>query len=392
MSLITQCPNCATAFRVTPLDLQAHGGDVRCGRCAHVFNGYSMLATLRELEPARPTPPEAEQAARGVAVAAEIEQANDASESALLQASGGESGSPLTQPDDSSVAQTVAEEAQHRVPPAPAMPSFIPAAGGQSAKEQPVEERPAEEARSGEREAVAASDESSIDRKAGGKEPVSRMQETDAQEQRAFTASNGREEPVLGTPEAATQDREEFAEESYSPRAYASDKAELRHNTIASTFAWALGSLILLFFLAAQAAYLYRAELAVMAPAAKPYLARYCELLDCTIRLPQRTKLLNIETSDMQSDAQRPGVITLSATVRNHASYPQAFPLFQLTLIDAKDRPLASRTFLPEAYLGHKVEPTDAIAPNNEINISLHLDSGDLNAAGYRLSLLYPGS
>ena len=107
MSLITQCPNCATTFRVTPLDLQAHGGDVRCGRCAHIFNGYSMLATLRELEPARPAPPEAEQAARGVAIAAEMEQANDASEPALRQASGVESGSPLTQPADSSVAQTV---------------------------------------------------------------------------------------------------------------------------------------------------------------------------------------------------------------------------------------------------------------------------------------------
>jgi hypothetical protein len=94
----------------------------------------------------------------------------------------------------------------------------------------------------------------------------------------------------------------------------------------------------------------------------------------------------------MQSDTQRPGVITLNATVRNHASYPQVFPLFQLTLIDAKDRPLASRTFWPEAYLGHKVAATDAIAANDEIKISLHLDSGNLNAAGYRLSLLSPGS
>jgi hypothetical protein len=101
---------------------------------------------------------------------------------------------------------------------------------------------------------------------------------------------------------------------------------------------------------------------------------------------------LNIESSDMQSDTQRPGVITLNATVRNHASYPQAFPLFQLTLIDAKDHPLASRTFLPQAYLGHNVGPSDTIAPNDEIKINLHLDSGNLNAAGYRLSLLSPGS
>ena len=71
----------------------------------------------------RAAPPEAEQTARGIAVAAEMEQANDASEPALRQASGVESGSPLTQPADSSAAQTVAEEAQHGVPPAPAMPS-----------------------------------------------------------------------------------------------------------------------------------------------------------------------------------------------------------------------------------------------------------------------------
>jgi hypothetical protein len=204
----------------------------------------------------------------------------------------------------------------------------------------------------------------------------------------AVDTSGGREEPVWRAQEDVAENQEDFAEEDYSPRQHASDKPQ----SVASTAAWVLGSLFLFFVLAAQAVYFYRAELAVMAPAAKPYLASYCELLDCTIRLPQRAKLLNIESSEMQSDTQRPGVIMLNATVRNHASYPQAFPLFQLTLIDAKDRPLASRTFLPEAYLGHKAGPAEAIAPNDEINISLHLDSGNLNAAGYRLSLLYPGS
>ena len=391
MALITQCPNCATTFRVTPLDLQAHGGDVRCGSCAHIFNGYSMLATLRELK-SEPAPAEAEESTGGGAVTTEMGQPNDVSVAGPRQASGVESGRPMTQPAHSSVVQEVLpEDAQHGEPPVPTVASAMPAPVGQFAKEQPIEEPPAEESPTGEREAAATFD-GSIERKADGKEPVWRMQDTDAQERRAFTAGNGREEPVFGTPETATQDQEDSTEESYSPRAHASGKAESRQNTIASTFALAFGSLILLFLLAAQAVYLYRAELAFMVPAAKPYLASYCELLDCTIRLPQRTKLLNIETSDMQSDAERPGVITLSATIRNHASYPQAFPLFQLTLIDAKDRPLASRTFLPETYLGHKVDSTDAIAPNDEINISLHLESGDLNAAGYRLSLLYPGS
>jgi predicted Zn finger-like uncharacterized protein len=50
MALITSCPNCGTSFRVTPLHLQAHGGDVRCGRCSHVFNAFSRLFTLQEPE------------------------------------------------------------------------------------------------------------------------------------------------------------------------------------------------------------------------------------------------------------------------------------------------------------------------------------------------------
>src|SRR5687768_15907486 len=46
MALITRCPSCGTAFRITPLDLQAHGGDVRCGRCEHIFSGYASLAKV----------------------------------------------------------------------------------------------------------------------------------------------------------------------------------------------------------------------------------------------------------------------------------------------------------------------------------------------------------
>lgn len=52
MSMITQCPACGTSFRVTPPQLQAQHGMVRCGRCAHVFDGFETLATLRDDPPA----------------------------------------------------------------------------------------------------------------------------------------------------------------------------------------------------------------------------------------------------------------------------------------------------------------------------------------------------
>jgi hypothetical protein len=156
--------------------------------------------------------------------------------------------------------------------------------------------------------------------------------------------------------------------------------------------AWTFASLLLLILFTGQTIYFYRAELAALVPAAKPYLEQYCELLQCTISLPRHPQLLNIESSDMHADPQHPGVITLSATVRNHASYPQAFPLFELTFIDNQNRPLASRIFKPDTYLGEDANLAGNVSPGNEFNVRLHLDTGDLNAAGYRLSLLYPNS
>ena len=52
MAMVTTCPACHTRFRVTPEQMDAHDGDVRCGRCAKVFNANTYLEREPEaLEP-----------------------------------------------------------------------------------------------------------------------------------------------------------------------------------------------------------------------------------------------------------------------------------------------------------------------------------------------------
>jgi len=41
--LITTCGHCGSRFRVTPTQLNAKQGQVRCGRCRNVFNGFESL-------------------------------------------------------------------------------------------------------------------------------------------------------------------------------------------------------------------------------------------------------------------------------------------------------------------------------------------------------------
>ncbi|MRR56868.1 MAG: DUF3426 domain-containing protein [Deltaproteobacteria bacterium] len=54
--MLTRCPACETTFRITPEQLKARQGRVRCGHCQHVFNALDTL--IEELAPAsQPTQP-----------------------------------------------------------------------------------------------------------------------------------------------------------------------------------------------------------------------------------------------------------------------------------------------------------------------------------------------
>lgn len=153
---------------------------------------------------------------------------------------------------------------------------------------------------------------------------------------------------------------------------------------------WAIGSLLLLIVLLAQAAYFFRVELAARLPGLKPALAAYCGLLQCSIPLPQQADLMSIESSEMEADPSRASVITLNATLRNRAPYAQAFPDLELTLTDMQDKALVRRTFRPAEYLQHGEDEKQGLAPNRETGVKLHLDTADLKPAGYRLFLFYP--
>ena len=52
----TRCPSCATAFRVTPEQLKARQGKVRCGQCQHVFNALDSLLDAPPLQQPVPMP------------------------------------------------------------------------------------------------------------------------------------------------------------------------------------------------------------------------------------------------------------------------------------------------------------------------------------------------
>ncbi|HSC94060.1 MAG TPA: zinc-ribbon and DUF3426 domain-containing protein [Burkholderiales bacterium] len=162
------------------------------------------------------------------------------------------------------------------------------------------------------------------------------------------------------------------------------DPAQARRDRL-----WAVGAALLVFALAGQAAYFYRSELAVRYPILKPYLLKLCDALQCQVLPPQRPRQIAIEASDLQAiDPARPGLIQLTATLRNHAGYDLGYPALDLVLTNTKEHTLARRVFLPGEYLDRGKDVASGLPANAEVTIRLDLDTGNLGPAGFRLDLL----
>lgn len=327
MAMVTRCPNCSTLFRVTPQQLQVSHGQVRCGRCMTVFDGFKALAVLRDDTPLEPT---------RVAPAPE-----KPAEAALPPEVGG-------------AAPTAALVG---TPP----PSAPPVASAETAAVQ---------SSSAAAEAEPAVLELDFERKPAVEEKPRRFALQPAPADTEYTA-----QPEPASVQAPASDP--GLPQAAVPRGRGAQ------------WLWAIGAAVLIFSLVAQAAYLYRTDLAAYYPVLRPHLVAACELAGCTVPLPQRPRLINVEASDLQAtNPDRPGLITLTATLRNHAGIDLAYPALDLVLTNTKDHTLARRIFLPEEYLGKGQSARRGIPADAEITVSLTLDTGDLGAAGFRLDLL----
>ena len=272
--MLTRCPDCDTAFRVTPEQLKARAGKVRCGHCSAVFNA---LETLED----------------GPLPAAPVE-----------------------------VAPASAEAVP---PPVVETPTVAP-----SQENEPSESPPTESSN-------APSESDSID---------------------LLLESIGSEA---------------------EPRA---SRWRL--------LAWSLAGLLALGVLAVQAAYIYRAELAVSEPGLRSLLQEMCGLLECDIPLPRKADFVSIEASDLHPDPQRKNLLVLVATLKNRASFAQDYPHLELTLTDIRDQPMIRKVFAPAEYLAQGADVRAGFAANGDLAVNLWLDATDIGASGYRLYLFYP--
>ena len=317
MSLLTRCPRCSTLFRVTPTQLEARGGKVRCGRCMNVFDAFQALTVDNAALANEDSGVERE----SVAVAAAPAQGP------------GEHAVPAS--EDGGVERE-----------SPAITAVRAQAPGEHAA-------PASAASN-----LAATQPASQDAK-----------------------------PATGYSRLAAQTRLAAARlETLFARLRADDFALRRLSPVAR---WTIGCTIAAIVLLLQLGYAWRGELAARNAAIRSVLSSVCERTGCSVPFPRDVELVKIEASDVHMlDANQPRFVQLTATLRSYAGYYVAYPALDLVLTNANEHALARRVFVPQEYLDRDRNPKSGFPPDAEITIALDLDTGTLNAAGFRLDLL----
>jgi predicted Zn finger-like uncharacterized protein len=332
----TRCPHCQTRFRVTTEQLKLRQGQVRCGACHAVFDALDSLSD--ELLVALPSQ--------------EI-RTESSSESQPLH--------------DGTVAPQPAS-----VPVEPVIPvDLIEVAANEATDANEVNE-PAPEI------------DVEIDL-----QPESLLEEDGESpaepELEALPETEAVPEPVVELePEAVPEPAQETsAEVPAAPE----ESPPVPVVKPARRWPWIIGSVALLLVGAAQLAYLFRVELAVVAPAMRPALVAGCELLGCDLPRPRKPDQIDIEASDL---APQGAGLLLTATLRNRAPFEQEYPHLELTLTDTQDVPLMRKVLLPTDYLPNGQTPDAGFAARGAVDIKLALVTDNVPAVGYRLYFFFP--
>jgi hypothetical protein len=140
----------------------------------------------------------------------------------------------------------------------------------------------------------------------------------------------------------------------------------------ARTAKWQWAALVMLAaLLAVQVLVADRARLAADANW-RPVITSLCAVAGCSVPAWHQPSALAMLSRDVSPIPDTQGGLSVQATFRNDARWPQAWPVLLLSLSDADGRVLGARAFAPKEYLGATATQTE-LAPGQSAQIVLRL-------------------
>jgi len=400
-TMYTNCPECGTVFRISANELRVAEGHVRCGHCSATFNAIPTLAdelpptgTPRQLT--LPTEPDA-----GVATAP---------------------GAPAPEPDPEPTGLPgLPSEPDIQVSPrslqAPAAYTLLPVSENTLEFDIPQDswsnffEADGDKDDPGQaRTDVGTGVGSSLDADADWQALLADVQDDEARPEPVYVIS---EEPVL--PEPAWDDPlpggihlpaplpADFAADlpgavdaapgpGPDPGELAADppflwKPPATPAVVRSGRHWAYtaGSALLALLLLMQVIHRQRDELAT-SPALTAALQRTYGALGLPLWPTWDLRAYELRNAEAVARSS-PGALDILARIAVVGNDPVGLPLVRVTLRDRLSKPLGSRVFQPEEYLGENPRPREPVSPGTLIPVKISLKDPGTDALGFDVDI-----
>lgn len=419
--MITRCPKCGTAFRISDALLKSAKGVVRCGSCLSVFNAREHLeAKPAPVPPARethtppaksPPPAPAPEPPTKAGPVIEPEPQEDPSERWRLsepEESLFERPRPKFQEepeedddeawalellkDDSDLNirfKKVSDKPAAAPPPQPAAPVAAPAPTRASPTPPPSPARaPAPPAPP--TTAPPASEPVAVPA------PEVATQTPEPQTETAPAPAAPVAEPAAApaAPPKRKPIRPRFEPKSVPLEqviaALEPEPLELDWQQPGSwkkRLLWPLLVLLALACLAIQVAWLEFDRLNRI----EPYRSVYgvaCRMLGCALPELRDPKLIQTSNLVVRTSPELEGVLQVDVILQNNAPFEQAFPKIQLTFTNLQNEPVATRLLQPAEYLGGELAGRDKMPVRQPIHIGLEIADPGSDAASYFIAIV----
>lgn len=350
MSLITQCPACATMFKVVPDQLRISDGWVRCGQCDEVFDANAHLYTdpEQQSEPAAHDAVSAGQAGNdwksSLRFAAEQQEAIPPAAEADFAQDALDALDAVDVQDEVVAAEIALDTYAHPPEPEPSLDALLDLRPGHARDEVDVPEDAVQE------HAKA--------------EPLAEPRYAQVQ---------------VKTVESADTPKLSFMRQARGTSAWQSTGVRVLLSLVA---------LVLIGVLAVQVVVHERDRIAATEPSAREAVLAMCIWLDCEVLPVRQIESIVIDSSSFTK--VRTDVYRLNFTLKSTAAIALAVPALELTLTDLQDQAVVRRVLLA-SELGAGKDTLDAGAEiTTALPITVKPGSNTERISGYRLLAFYP--
>jgi hypothetical protein len=151
--------------------------------------------------------------------------------------------------------------------------------------------------------------------------------------------------------------------------------------------AWKLATALLVLVTAANVVWTFREPL-LENPEISQWLKHDRAMQPKTDGLLKDPRLVQLVSRDMHTHPTRAGILVLSLTFVNLAQRNQAFPVLEITLLDASNQPVAMRQLQPLDYLRPGADIETGLAKDVYLPVLLELGDPGKQAVGFEIQFL----